>query len=279
MAVFSRRNGYNTVAIQLERASDTLKRRIMATFYKQEFDTYDTIEWTNYTTGIEDMMIEMGVPYEFPKNEIIKRKNAEALQRFVLESKEWYTIFDFVERYLAVSDENTSAKMANEFNHILEDEVSAYRILDRFVVPITNKAELATIEEAKSTPYDSVRTHVSKALALYADRKAPDYENSIKESISAVEAMCCIITGLTGAQATLGAAIKKLKDKGVHIHRAMETAFSSLYGYTSDENGIRHGGIDFKNAPAEDAKYMLISCSAFVNYLMEKWSKVQCAKQ
>ena len=279
MAVFSRRNGYNTVAIQLECASDTLKRRIMAAFYKQEFDTYDTIEWTNYTTGIEDMMIEMGVPYEFPKNEIFKRKNAEALQRFVLESKEWYTIFDFVERYLAVSDENTYAKMPNEFNHILEDEVSAYRILDRFVVPITNKAELATIEEAKSTPYDSVRTHVSKALALYADRKAPDYENSIKESISAVEAMCCIITGLTGAQATLGAAIKKLKDNGVHIHRAMETAFSSLYGYTSDENGIRHGGIDFKNAPAEDAKYMLISCSAFVNYLMEKWSKVQCAKQ
>lgn len=279
MAVFSRRNGYNTAAMQLECASDTLKRRIMAAFYKQEFDTYDTIEWTNYTTGIEDMMIEMGVPYEFPKNEIFKRKNAEALQRFVLESKEWYTIFDFVERYLAVSDENTYAKMANEFNHILEDEVSAYRILDRFVVPITNKAELATIEEAKSTPYDSVRTHVSKALALYADRKAPDYENSIKESISAVEAMCCIITGLTGAQATLGAAIKKLKDNGVHIHRAMETAFSSLYGYTSDENGIRHGGIDFTNAPAEDAKYMLISCSAFVNYLMEKWSKVQCAKQ
>lgn len=279
MAVFSRRNGYNTAAIQLDCASDTLKRRIMAAFYKQEFDTYDTIEWTNYTTGIEDMMIEMGVPYEFPKNEIFKRKNAEALQRFVLESKEWYTIFDFVERYLAVSDENTSAKMANEFNHILEDEVSAYRILDRFVVPITNKAELATIEEAKSTPYDSVRTHVSKALALYADRKAPDYENSIKESISAVEAMCCIITGLTGTQATLGAAIKKLKDNGVHIHRAMESAFSSLYGYTSDENGIRHGGIDFTNAPAEDAKYMLISCSAFVNYLMEKWSKVQCAKQ
>ena len=153
------------------------------------------------------------------------------------------------------------------------------RILDNLVVPITNKAELKTIEEAKSIPYDSVRTHVSKALALYADRKAPDYENSIKESISAVEAMCCIITGLTGTQATLGAAIKKLKDNGVHIHRAMESAFSSLYGYTSDENGIRHGGIDFTNAPAEDAKYMLISCSAFVNYLMEKWSKVQCAKQ
>ena len=41
----------------------------------------------------------------------------------------------------------------------------------------------------------------------------------------------------------------------------------------SDEDGIRHGGIDFKWAPAEDAKYMLVSCSAFVNYLIEKWSK------
>ena len=79
---------------------------------------------------------------------------------------------------------------------------------------------------------------------------------------------------MTGAQATLGKAIKKIKDSGVHIHSAMESAFSSLYGYTSDQDGIRHGGIDFKNVPAEDAKYMLVSCSAFVNYLIEKWSKV-----
>ena len=279
MAVFSRRNGYNTAAMQLECASDTQKRRIMAAFYAQEFNTDETLDWITNITGIENVMIEMGVLFESPRNHIIKQRNAESLQRAVIESTEWYTIFDFIERYLAVSSESTSIEMTKVFNHILEDEVSAYRILDNLVVPITNKVELKTIEEAKSIPYDSVRTHVSKALALYADRKAPDYENSIKESISAVEAMCCIITGLTGTQATLGAAIKKLKDNGVHIHRAMESAFSSLYGYTSDENGIRHGGIDFTNAPAEDAKYMLISCSAFVNYLMEKWSKVQCAKQ
>ena len=69
--------------MQLEAASDTLKRRILAAFYKQEFDSYDTIDWTNYTTGIEDMMIEMGVPYEFPKNELIKKRNAEALQKYI----------------------------------------------------------------------------------------------------------------------------------------------------------------------------------------------------
>lgn len=272
--VFSTRYGYKDTKPQIETASDTLKRRIVAAFYKQEFDSYDTMDWLGYTTGIEDMMIEMGVPYEFPKNEIIKQRNAVALQRYILESKEWYLIFDFIERYLMHSDGTTVEKMVPLFNRILEEEVSGYRILNRQVVPITNQAELSTIQEAYSSKYDSVNTHIAKALTLYADRKTPDYENSIKESISAVEAMCCIITGMTGAQATLGKAIKKLKESGVHIHSAMENAFSSLYGYTSDENGIRHGGIDFISAPTEDAKYMLVSCSAFVNYLIEKWAKI-----
>ena len=146
--------------------------------------------------------------------------------------------------------------------------------MGNLVVPITGEAELETIKEAMDTQYASVNRHIEKTLELFSDRRNPDYENTVKESISAVEAMCCIITGMTGAQATLGKAIKKLKDQGVQIHSAMENAFSSLYGYTSDQDGIRHGGIDFKDVPVEDAKYMLVSCSAFVNYLVEKWSKV-----
>lgn len=131
-----------------------------------------------------------------------------------------------------------------------------------------------TIKEAKNSNFDSVKIHIDKALGLFAERRNPDYENSIKESISAVESMCCIITGLMGRNATLGNTLKKLKENSVHIHQAMEKAFLALYGYTSYEDGIRHGGIDFRNAPSEDAKYMLISCSAFINYLTEKWRKI-----
>lgn len=273
--MFSRRNGFYTQNIQLQYASDTLKRRIFATFYKQEFNLYDTLEWSKYTTGIENMMIEMGVTYEFPNNSIVKKRNAEKLEKYILNSDKWYTIYDFIERYLNMLDKNTSNKMTQAFNNILEDEVSAYRILDRKAIPVINKTELNTIEEAKNIKFESVNTHITKAISLYSDRRNPDYENSIKESISAVESLCCIITELNGSKATLGKAIKKLKDKGIHIHTAMETAFSSLYGYTSDENGIRHGGIDFTNAPSEDAKYMLITCSAFINYLIEKLSKIE----
>lgn len=278
MAVFSRRNGYNNDAIQIECVSEALKKRIIAAFYKEEFDVYDTLDYKNYTTGIEDMMIEMGITYEFPNTKIDKQNNAQELQKYIINSDKWYIIFDFIERYLGItSDKEKVKKMTKIFNHILEDEASAYRILDGKIVPIVNESELLTIEEAKNSSYDSVRIHISKAIDLFADRKKPDYENSIKESISAVEAMCCIITGLNGKDATLGNALNKLEKSGIHIHKAMKSGFSSLYGYTSDESGIRHGGIDFTNAPAEDAKYMLISCSAFTNYLIEKWRKVKDA--
>ena len=88
LAGITTRAGANEIA----NLSDTFKRRILAAFYKQEFDSYDTIDWTNYTTGIEDMMIEMGVPYEFPKNELIKKRNAEELQKYVMDAKEWFCL-------------------------------------------------------------------------------------------------------------------------------------------------------------------------------------------
>ena len=54
------------------------------------------------------------------------------------------------------------------------------------------------------------------------------------------------------------------------IHPALKTAFEKLYGYTSDANGIRHAnGIGEGNSTFAEAKYMLISCSAFINYLSE----------
>lgn len=163
---------------------------------------------------------------------------------------------------------------SKSINTILEQEKSGFRLIDGLISPITDETELECIEEASNTKFFPVNMHLHKALQLYSDRDKPDYENSIKESISAVEAMCSIITKTSGSDATLGKALKKLEDKGIKIHEALKTAFLKIYGYASNEDGIRHGGKDFKNAPAEDAKYMLVSCSAFVNYLMEKYSKI-----
>ena len=107
-------------------------------------------------------------------------------------------------------------------------------------------------------------------MDLLADRKSPDYRNSVKESISAVEAISNLIAN--EKKATLGQALKAIESK-VSLHPALKKAFSSLYGYTSDAEGIRHALLSETNLSFEDAKFMLVSCSAFINYLISKASK------
>lgn len=192
----------------------------------------------------------------------------------------WYMPYEIIEYFFEAKAESYDGKIwareaSIKINFILEEEKSGYRLLKGKFISITNETEIEEISKATASPYNSVNTHIQKALLLYSDRKQPDYENSIKESISAVEAMCCIITGMTGSQATLSNALKHLEDNGLTLHRALKSAFDKMYGYTSDADGIRHGGIDFANASSEDAKYMIIVCSAFVNYLIEKHSKIR----
>lgn len=59
----------------------------------------------------------------------------------------------------------------------------------------------------------------------------------------------------------------------IAIHPALKKGFSNIYGYTSDASGIRHALLDEPNLDFENAKYMLVSCSAFINYLASKAAK------
>ena len=115
--------------------------------------------------------------------------------------------------------------------------------------------------------YRPVSEHLARALQLLGDREQPDYRNSIKESISAVESMAKIVTKNDGA--TLGDALRVL-EKNDEIHPALRNGMSNLYGYTNDADGIRHAMLEQPNLTAADAKYFLISCTAFVNYLKSK---------
>ena len=43
---------------------------------------------------------------------------------------------------------------------------------------------------------------------------------------------------------------------------------SAMYGYTSDADGIRHAMTEASDLTYSDAKYMLVTCTAFVNYVV-----------
>jgi hypothetical protein len=159
-------------------------------------------------------------------------------------------------------------------NVMLQRELAGYRFVGSQLAPITNGTEQAAIADAlnasKRSKLAGVNGHLDKAVALLSDRKQPDYRNSIKESISAVESIVRVIIGKPSA--TLGAALTLL-DQRIDLHPAMKEAFSKLYGYTSNEGGIRHAMQDNPKCDFEDAKYMLVTCSAFVNFLIGKAAK------
>lgn len=184
--------------------------------------------------------------------------------------KDWtYSdIFSFLEAFLDWYIEKTfDDEVYSIFNTVFEKECVGYRFINGEVTDIIDSEEIKEIEEALDTEYSACKKSITKALNLLYDRENPDYSNSVKESISAIESMCNIILGTKNS--TLGEALNKLEKNGLKIHGAMKNAFSALYGYTSDKSGIRHNlGVDEKTT-FEEAKYMLVSCSAFLNYLIQ----------
>jgi hypothetical protein len=79
-------------------------------------------------------------------------------------------------------------------------------------------------------------------------------------------------------KATLGQALKVLGDKA-HLHKALELGFSNIYGYTSDADGIRHGMMELPELRLADAPFMLVACSAFANYLLDRAADIGPATQ
>jgi hypothetical protein len=183
----------------------------------------------------------------------------------------WYEVYDFIEFVSNNYPESSvNSKFMNECNRVLEREFSAYRFVSGKITSITSKDEIKEIEIALNSPLTPVNKHLATALDLLSDRKSPDYRNAIKESISAVEAICKVITG--DQKATLGQAIDKVEKK-VKLHTDLKDSFKKLYGYTSDADGIRHALLKESSLNFEDAKFMLVSCSAFINYLISKSAK------
>ena len=195
----------------------------------------------------------------------------------------WFNKLDLVEvaiKYLFNRESQleeyyrVKGSVAEAFTTILNSHFErlnfAYRVVDKEIVEITSKEEIAAIEDALQDSTANIRMHLSKALELYAKRPEGDYSNSIKESISAVEAYCREKT----SENTLGRALNNLETKGISLPKVLKEAFEKLYAYTNQgSTGIRHALMDKDGTyvPSRaEALFMLVSCSAFINYLSKK---------
>jgi len=180
----------------------------------------------------------------------------------------WHETLDFVEFVSGIADEKVSLQYIEACNHCFNEENSAYRFIAGQVAPIANEEEADEVVAAigLQSRFAGSSEHLRTALSMLSDKQNPDYRNSIKESISAVESVAKSITG--DEKATLGKLLSKLEsEKG--LHQALRQSFSAMYGYTSDADGIRHAMMDVPSIQKSDARYMLITCSAFINFMGE----------
>lgn len=198
------------------------------------------------------------------------KKFLSEIRSFITGVGKWNEVFDLCEFIIQIPI-SPSQNFSNKLDMALQRNHVGYRVIGTEIAPITNDQEIQAIKTAMILPDQlaGARTHISTALQLLSDRENPDYRNSIKESISAVEAVCMVLVG--DENASLGKALKRLEDNGISIHHSLKNGFSSIYGYTSNKGGIRHAMIEEDTvATQEDALFMLVSCSAFCHYLQQK---------
>ena len=71
---------------------------------------------------------------------------------------------------------------------------------------------------------------------------------------------------------TLGDALRVLEKTGLLQHSALKAGFDKLYGYTNDEQGIRHAllGQGKPNVGPDEAVFMFGACASFASYLSRK---------
>lgn len=206
--------------------------------------------------------------------------NRKKLKAWFLETATWDRAYDFVEwlprlifmgpadRYDGVRlHRNLATRFIAQVNSALEREGAPYRYVNTELVPITDDNEIAEIEKASVSPFSGARQHIAQSTTLLALKPNPDYRNSIKESVSAIESLLKEATAMKSGD--LGQLLTAFEKKHGVLHPAFRKAVSNLYGWTSDEGGVRHAIFAEVDVDHSDARFMLVACSAFVNFLIQ----------
>lgn len=272
---FSQRIGKKPVKvnIQIDSMDNDLKVGLWNILYKYILGKYDS-------SGFLDMQLVESVWTEFLRREVqefigVYPPEITRIIKNAIYEGDYLEIYDLID-YISQVD-NSVFKMKNFFicgcEIVLERELSGYRFINGLLTPIIDELEIQSITNAIDSTDDlnisGAKVHLRSALELLSDRIKPDHRNSIKESISAVESVCQFLTG--DENASLGKALSTLNGKKT-MHTSLLDGYKKIYGYTGNADGIRHGMLDESNLTLTDSTYMLVSCSAFINYLIQKSS-------
>lgn len=279
MALFSQRAGLTPLKkdIQVDTVDQELRNGLWSALeicYWREWEPRQYNVQSPVATGVETLCSHMWLHlFKKPIDAMPTINNNYggygddfiAIARTYFFKCKWFEAYDFLEFVFLNGPEDSKESFAGICNDFLETENSAFRFANGEVTKITSETEIEAIETAAQSRYHAINEHIGTALRMLSDRKSPDYRNSIKESISALESLCATLCG--DPKATLGDAIKRV---GADIHPAFVQGVQKFYGFTSDSDGVRHAIMEKSTLTFADAKFMLVACAGLVNYLIAK---------
>lgn len=184
----------------------------------------------------------------------------------IFKEGDYLEIFGWLQHVLRA---NPPYQFEEQIDRALRYGRAAYRVLDKkTIVPVGSDAELDTLKRAfadlAAAEFHGARAHLRNAAELLTTGKWAD---STRESIHSVVSVARVLE----PSGEFSKAIAKL-ETSAKIHGAMKRGFAALYGYTSDEKGIRHELLDDGSAAVSeyDALFMIGACAAFVSYMINK---------
>ena len=303
---FSQRYGYEALPgpMQLEKLSDTLRREIWGATreFLITFRRTSNRGGFRFTDEAIYRFVEniLGRHLGLPHDEIqINYFEIEKQFKEILLKAKFNKVLDLIgnitnqpyERIKSSGDgvipwqkrekfNDSREKLINTYQRQFEEQAAAYW-LDTSIRPYkflprssmeqgyAVQQVLKTIEEGN---IPGASAHLRKATEHINARQ---YADSIADSIHAVESVARQIS--PKETKTLGPALKSLENAGAINHPALKEAFSKLYGYTNDEQGIRHALLDKGSAEVglDEAVFMFGACASFVAYLVNKHRQME----
>ena len=136
---------------------------------------------------------------------------------------------------------------------------------------------MAEVQSATECAIAMAAEHIREAIGCLPPSPNASPRNSVKESITAIEATLKHLTGEPSA--TLGEGLRSYEKKFEPLHPSIKRGLIHFYEYSSGPEGIRHAlVVDAAEVTVDDARFMLVTCSAFVNCLIAAASSIQIRK-
>lgn len=191
----------------------------------------------------------------------------------IILQREFNVALDLLEHFVndRESPEHVAEKISRLFRHYSAPySLNLSRRPYRFMPSVTKEQGQATQQAFDTITKGGMDGSASHLRQAAEHINARQYADAIADCIHAVESIACVIDPKSNN--TLGPALDSLERAGVLRHPALKDAFKKLYGYASDEQGIRHALLDQDAADVglDEALFMFGACASFTAYLTQK---------